>query len=63
MQEELTYEQALQRLETLAGQLERGDVPIDEMARQLREAQKLVKHCRDLLYKADEAVKEILGKE
>lgn len=61
MQEELTYEQAIQRLEVLASQLERGDVPIDQMARQLREAQQLVKHCRELLYRADEAVNTLLS--
>ena len=32
MQEELTYEQAMQRLEEMARQMEQGEIGIDEMA-------------------------------
>ncbi|MBQ8050215.1 MAG: exodeoxyribonuclease VII small subunit [Bacteroidaceae bacterium] len=59
MQEKMTYEQALQRLETIANRLEQGDVPIDEIARQLKEAQQLVKLCRDQLTAADEAIAQL----
>ena len=63
MQKELTYEQAMERLENLAARLERGDVPIDEMANQLKEAQQMIKYCRDCLYAADQAVQQILSPE
>ena len=58
----LTYEQAVDRLEQLAQQMEQGEVPIDEMVSRLREAQTLIKQCRQQLTKADEQVRQILDK-
>ena len=46
MQEELTYEQAMQKLEALTQQMERGEVGIDEMAKRLQEAQRLMQFCK-----------------
>ncbi|MBQ8969553.1 MAG: exodeoxyribonuclease VII small subunit [Bacteroidaceae bacterium] len=60
---ELTYEQALERLEQLAMQMEQAEVPIDEMADRLREAQQLLRYCRMRLTSADDAVKKILAKD
>jgi len=60
MNKEISYEQAIDRLETIAQQLERGEMPIDEMATRLREAQDLLRQCRQQLYAADEAVQHIL---
>ena len=56
----MTYEQAIDRLEQLAQQMEQGEVPIDEMVTRLREAQTLIKQCRQQLTKADEQVRQIL---
>ena len=56
----MTYEQAVDRLEQLAQQMEQGEVPIDEMVSRLREAQTLIKQCRQQLTKADEQVRQIL---
>ena len=56
----MTYEQAIDRLEQLAQQMEQGEVPIDEMVTRLREAQTLIKQCRQQLAKADEQVRQIL---
>jgi len=59
----MTYEQAIERLENLAQQMERGELPIDELASRLREAQTLLKECRQRLYAADKAVQQILSPE
>jgi len=59
----LTYEQALNRLEELTTQMENGQLPVDQLAASLREAQELLAHCRSLLYQADEAVEKILHPE
>ena len=56
----MTYEQAVDRLEQLAQQMEQSEVPIDEMVSRLREAQTLIKQCRQQLTKADEQVRQIL---
>ncbi len=44
--EELAFDEALERLETLAGQLEDGDVPLEESLRVYENAVALFRHCR-----------------
>lgn len=56
----MTYEQAMSRLEELAQKMERSEIGIDEMAEKLREAQTLIKYCRERLYAADETIQKIL---
>lgn len=58
--EEITYEVAMKRLETLAREMEAGEVPIDLLATKLKEAQQLLTFCREQLTKADEEVKKLL---
>lgn len=55
------YSEAMKRLETIVSQIESGELDIDELGNQLKEAQKLIKFCRDKLYKADEEIKKMLG--
>ena len=61
--EQLTYEQAMQRLEAMAQQMERGDIGIDVMAERLREAQELMKFCHEKLYEAEKNCKSLLNVE
>jgi len=63
MQEELTYELAMQKLEEMARQMEQGEIGIDEMAERLREAQKLMKYCQEKLYEAEKNCKSLLSVE
>lgn len=63
MQEELTYEQAMMRIEQLASQLEDNQIGIDEMAEKLKEAQQLIALCKQKLYIADEEIQKILSKD
>ena len=55
-----SYSEAMKRLETIVSQIESGELDIDELGNQLKEAQKLIKFCRDKLYKADEEIKKML---
>ncbi len=57
---ELTYEQAVARLEQLAQQLEDGEMGIDVLAERLKEAQGLLKTCRQKLFATDEEIRAIL---
>ena len=57
--EDMTYESAIERLETLAREMESGEVAIDLLAAKLKEAQ-LLAFCKDKLTKADEEVKKLL---
>ncbi|MBE6255399.1 MAG: exodeoxyribonuclease VII small subunit [Prevotella sp.] len=58
--EDMTYESAIERLETLAREMESGEVAIDLLAAKLKEAQQLLAFCKDKLTKADEEVKKLL---
>lgn len=60
-----TYSEAMKRLETIVSRIEGNELDIDQLGSQLKEAQKLIKFCRDKLYKADEEIKKMLedGKE
>lgn len=63
MEEGITYEQAMQRLEEMAAEMERGETNIDEMANRLREAQELMKYCHEKLYEAEKNCKSLLNVE
>jgi exodeoxyribonuclease VII small subunit len=60
---ELTYEQAMQKLEEMASQMEQGEIGIDEMAQRLCEAQKLMKYCHEKLYEAEKNCQSLLNVE
>ena len=57
------YEQSMIRLEEIVEKIESGQLDIDNLSVQLKEAQKLIKFCRDKLYKTDEEIKKILNNE
>ena len=58
----MKYEEAIQQLETIVRKMESGEYNVDELAEQLKTAQKLIKLCRDKLTKADAEIKKILEK-
>lgn len=58
-----TYEQAMKRLEEIVSLMESDELDIDSLGERLKEAQELIKFCRNKLYKADEEIKKILEKE
>lgn len=61
MNEELTYEDALRRLEELAAQMERDEIGLDELAPRLAEAQRLLQYCRRRLKDAEKNCKSLLN--
>ncbi|MBP7984114.1 MAG: exodeoxyribonuclease VII small subunit [Bacteroidaceae bacterium] len=62
MKDEITYKKAVQQLEQIVNKLENGELDIDTMTEQLKEAQHLIKFCKDKLTKADEDINKILEK-
>ncbi|WP_276816529.1 exodeoxyribonuclease VII small subunit [Segatella maculosa] len=60
--EEIKYEEALDWLERIVKQMENDELDIDVMGEQLKQAQKLIKLCKDKLTKADNEIKRILEK-
>lgn len=63
MQEKLTYEQAMERLEALASKMERSEIGIDEMAKRLHEAQTLMQFCKERLYESEKNCNSLLQME
>ena len=59
----MKYEEALSQLETIVRKMEAGEYDIDELSEQLKQAQKLIKLCKDKLTKTDTDIKKILDKE
>lgn len=55
--QELTFEEALARLEELTHALERGDLMLEEALAYFKEGSHLLEHCKNLLNGAEEALK------
>lgn len=56
-----TYTEAMKKLEAIVAKIEGGELDIDQLGENLQEAQKLIKFCKDKLYKADEEIKKMLA--
>ena len=58
-EEEVKYEEALAQLETIVRKMEQNEYDIDELAAQLKTAQRLIKFCKDKLTKTEEELQKI----
>ena len=58
--ENITYTQAVERLEEIMSLIQGGGMDVDKLAVALKEASALVQFCRSKLYKVDEEVKQLL---
>lgn len=56
---ELTYEQAVERLEAIVGQIESGEVGLEASIALYEEGVTLGKHCREILTKAQQRIEEL----
>lgn len=57
----MRYEDAVHQLEQIVEKMEAGELDIDELSKNLKTAQRLIKLCRDRLTKTDEEIKKILA--
>jgi exodeoxyribonuclease VII small subunit len=58
--ENMTYAQAVARLEEIMNAVQGGKVDVDELAGLLKEATGLLHFCNEKLYKVDEEVKSLI---
>lgn len=58
--ENITYTQAVERLEEIMNKVQAGGMDVDKLAVALKEASSLIQFCRGKLYKVDEEVKQLL---
>jgi exodeoxyribonuclease VII small subunit len=56
---DLSFEEALSRLETIVSQLEQENVPLEESVKQFEEGVKLSKHCSRILEEAELRVEQV----
>lgn len=61
--EELTFEQAMKRLEDIVSQLEAGDAPLDKSMALFEEGTKLSAHLSNLLDTTEQKVTLVTGKD
>lgn len=59
---EIKYEEAVCQLEAIVNKMENGELDIDSMAAQLKQAQELVKLCKQKLKRTDNEIQKLLEK-
>ena len=59
MNQEQKYEQAFAQLQDIVRKMESDEYSIDEIAVQLKEAQRLIKFCKDKLTKTEAEIQKI----
>ena len=59
MSEEMKYETAFAQLQDIVRKMENEEFNIDEIAVQLKEAQRLIKFCKDKLTKTEQEILKI----
>lgn len=63
MKNEMTYTEAFARLEKLTQDIEQGTLDIDNLAAALKEAQELLKLCKEKIGNIEKEVNQILQKD
>lgn len=58
-----TYEQAIERLETIVQGFENNTLELDQLTKQLAEAQELIKFCNSKLQEVENDVNKLLKHE
>ena len=55
-----SYNKAMEKLRGIIHDIESGELDVDVLSEKVKEASRLIKLCREKLFKADEEVKKIL---
>jgi exodeoxyribonuclease VII small subunit len=58
--EKETYNEAVAKLREIVSDIERGELDVDVLSDKVKEATRLIKLCKEKLFKVDEEVKKIL---
>lgn len=56
----MTYEQSIQKLTSIVQKIESGEMDIDSLSINLKEAKELITFCKAKLTKVEEEVKKVL---
>lgn len=55
-----SYNDAIEKLRNIVAEIEAGELDVDVLSDKVAEASRLVKLCKEKLFKADEEVRNIL---
>ncbi len=59
----LTFEQAINQLKGIVDKIEQGEIPLQDSLEQYEKGMALIKHCRDILQKAEKRIERISKEE
>lgn len=63
MEKEANFEETIKKLETIANELEKGDLNLDESVAKFEEGMKLSKACNDILENAEKRISILIKKD
>jgi len=55
----LNFEQAIKELTGIVGKIEQGQIPLQDSLQQYERGMALIKHCREILKKAEQRIEKI----
>jgi len=55
----LSFEEAIKELTNIVSKIEQGDIPLQDSLEQYEKGMTLIKHCRDILQKAEKQIEKI----
>jgi len=56
----MTYQEAVKELETIVGQIEKEDIPVDELLQKVKRSSELIRYCQNKLTQTEEEVGQVL---
>jgi exodeoxyribonuclease VII small subunit len=57
---EMTFEEAMKRIEKIVAELEKGDLPLEQSIDRFEEAVKLARSCQEKLEKAEARISKLV---
>lgn len=59
----LNFEEAIKELTDIVTRIEQGQIPLQDSLKQYERGMALIKHCREILQKAEKRIEKISGPE
>lgn len=57
--EKMNFEDSIRELTNIVGKIEQGQIPLQESIEQYEKGMTLIKHCREILLKAEKRIEKI----
>ena len=61
--DKLSFEDAIKELTDIVGKIEQGEIPLQDSLEQYERGMTLIKHCREILTKAEKRIEKISQQE